>query len=59
MRKDKNNIFTPFKIHYKKKNFFFIKIYINVPYLEEALKNLKYLAWGIYSSPNIMTYTII
>ena len=42
MRKDKNNIFTHFKI--QKKIISFIKICINFPYLEVALKNLKYLA---------------
>ena len=44
MRKDKNKIFTHFKIQYKNKIFSFIKICINFTYLEEALKNLKYLA---------------
>ena len=41
MKKNKNNIFTHFKIQYKKKIIFFYKICINFPYLEETLKNLK------------------
>ena len=44
MQKDKNDIFTHFKIKYKKEIIFFYKNRINFPYLEEVLKNLKYLA---------------
>ena len=57
MRKDKNNIFTHFKIQYKKKIISFYKIYINFPYLEKVLKILKNLALKIYSSSNIISYT--
>ena len=42
---------------YIKKLISFYKIYINFPYLEETLKILKNLAWRIYSSPNIISYT--
>ena len=47
------------KCNIKRKYFSFIKICINFPYLEEVLKNLKYLAWRIYSSSNIISYIII
>ena len=43
---------------YIKKLISFYKIYINFPYLEETLKILKNLAWRIYFSPNIISYTI-
>ena len=43
MHRNKNNIFTYFKIQYKKKIISFYKICINFPYLEEALKILKNL----------------
>ena len=41
MHRNKNNIFTHFKIQYKKKIISFYKICINFPYLKEALKNLE------------------
>ena len=44
MHRNKNNIFTHFKIQYQKKIISSYKIYINFPYLAETLKNLKYLA---------------
>ena len=41
MHKDKNNIFTHFKIQYKKEIIFFYKICNNFPYLDETFKNLE------------------
>ena len=36
MKKNKNNIFTHFKIQYKKKIIFFYKICMNFPYLKRS-----------------------
>ena len=41
------------------KLFSFIKICINFSYLEEVLKILKYLTLKNFSSPNIISYTIL
>ena len=59
MHRNKNNIFTHFKIQYKKKIISFYKISINFPYLKEALKNLGEIILRVYSPLHIISNTII